>query len=144
MAVVGGRNLQRILRQAGKGGVRNVEVGFFSDARYQDGTPVAAVAAWNEFGTSKIPSRPFIRNSNAKLKEQLPEILKNGIDPKKNVVEDVLANQIGLLAQATIQTEIRDLREPPNSPVTIELKGSDNPLIDDGKMRQSTSYKVNR
>ena len=51
----GGKRLARLLREAGKGGVKSVQVGFFSTAKYQDGTPVAAVAAWNEFGTKNIP-----------------------------------------------------------------------------------------
>ena len=57
----GGKKLQRLLREAGKGGVSGVKGGFFSTAKYDDkrGTPVAAVAAWNEFGTETIPERPF-------------------------------------------------------------------------------------
>ena len=63
----GGKKLQRLLREAGKGGVSGVKVGFFSTAKYEDGTPVAAVAAWNEFGTKTIPERPFFRRALAEV-----------------------------------------------------------------------------
>ena len=34
-----------------------VKVGFFEEDSYDDGTPVAQVAAWNEYGTSFHPER---------------------------------------------------------------------------------------
>ena len=56
----------------------HLNVGFFEGATYPhsngssagnpypDGTPVAAVAAFNEFGTDRIPPRPFMRQTIAK------------------------------------------------------------------------------
>jgi len=46
----GGEKLQALFQNAGKGGVKSVDVGVFSSARYPDGTPVALVAAVQEFG----------------------------------------------------------------------------------------------
>jgi len=40
-------------------GSLKVRVGIFESAKYEDGTPVAAVAFWNEYGTANIPPRPF-------------------------------------------------------------------------------------
>ena len=65
--VTGGRKLAAFLRQAKAAqasSVKGIDVGFFSTAKYPDGTPVAAVAAWNEFGTERngqqhVPERPF-------------------------------------------------------------------------------------
>ena len=79
----GGKKLERFLREAGKGGVSSVAVGFFADAKYQDGTPVAAVAAWNEFGTKNIPERPFFRNALAESERGVSNILAKGIDTKR-------------------------------------------------------------
>ena len=82
----GGKKLRRLLREAGKGGVSGVKVGFFSTARYEDGTPVAAVAAWNEFGTKNIPERPFFRRAIAEMEDGIANIIKAGIDPRRMTV----------------------------------------------------------
>ena len=92
----GGKKLRRLLREAGKGGVSGVKVGFFSTAKYQDGTPVAAVAAWNEFGTKTIPERPFFRNALAESERGVSRISSQaGIDTEKMVVDEQLAGRVG-------------------------------------------------
>ena len=115
----GGKKLQRLLREAGKGGVSGVKVGFFSTAKYQDGTPVAAVAAWNEFGTKTIPERPFFRNALAESERGVANVLKAGIDTKKMVVDEQLAGRVGAHVQGKIQDSITALKDPPNAPETI-------------------------
>ena len=58
--------LEDIARKMGGG---EVSVGFMADATYPDGTPVAAVAFWNEYGHAgpfPAPPRPFFRNMIAK------------------------------------------------------------------------------
>ena len=82
----GGDKLNRLFREAMKGGVKNVKVGFFSTPRYDDKkhTPVAAVAAWNEFGTNSIPERPFFRSALEEAKPKVIQTLKAEIDPKKD------------------------------------------------------------
>ena len=47
---------------------------------YRDGTDLVDVAAQNEFGTSTIPSRPFMRQSWAKNDKQIREITKRVIE----------------------------------------------------------------
>ncbi len=140
----GGKKLERVLREAGKGGVSGVAVGFFSTARYEDGTPVAAVAAWNEFGTETIPERPFFRRALAEAEDGIIRVLKAGIDTEKMVVDDRLAGRVGAYVQGEIQESITALREPPNAPETIARKGSSNPLIDTKHMRQSVTFVVER
>ena len=151
----GGKKLQRLLREAGKGGVSGVKVGFFSTAKYEDGTPVAAVAAWNEFGTKNIPERPFFRNALAGMEDGIANIIKAGIDPKKMVVDEQLADRVGLYAAGQVQESIVALNDPPNSPATIAQKrkklggkkgvgGGENPLIDTGFMRDSVTWEVER
>ena len=117
----GGRNLDRLLRTAMKGGVKNVSAGFFSSARYDDKkkTPVAAVAAWNEFGTKKIPERPFFRTALEEAKPKVVALLKDEIDPRRMTVGPLLADKIGALVQGEIQESITRLRQPPNAPATI-------------------------
>ena len=168
----GGKKLQKLLKEAGKSGVTRVEVGFFSTAKYEDGTPVAAVAAWNEFGTGPhtirakpgkvlafagsdgnlvfaksvehpgIPERPFFRRAIAEIESGLPKILKQGINPETMVVDQRLADLVGAYAQGQVQDSIILLRDPPNSPSTIRAKQSSNPLFDSGFMKASVTWRV--
>ena len=153
----GGKKLQRLLREAGKGGVSGVKVGFFSTARYDDkrGTPVAAVAAWNEFGTETIPERPFFRRAIAEMEGGISNIVKAGIDTKKMVVDEQLAGRVGAYVQGEIQASIIALNDPPNSPKTIAQKrkklygkkgtgGGETPLIDTGAMLDAVAWEVER
>ena len=140
----GGKKLQRLLREAGKGGVSGVKVGFFSTARYEDGTPVAAVAAWNEFGTETIPERPFFRNALAESERSVGRILQGGLDTKKMVVDEQLAGRVGAHVQGKIRDSITALKEPPNAPSTVRAKGSSDPLMDTGTLRNSVDWEVER
>ena len=138
----GGDRLERLLREAGKGGVKSVRVGFFSTAKYEDGTPAAAVAAWNEFGTKTIPERPFFRQAIARMEDGVVGIIKSGIDPRKLIVDKNLADELGAFAQGEIQQSIVNLGTPPNEDATIKSKGSSNPLVDTGFMRDSVTCVV--
>ena len=170
----GGQKLERLLRDAGKGGVSGIKVGFFSTAKYDDGTPVAAVAAWNEFGTGPysikpkhkkalaftgadgktvfaksvkhpgIPERPFFRRALAVAEDGIVKVLKAEIDPERMVVDDRLAGRVGEYVQGEIRGSITALREPPNAPATIKRKRRSNPLIDTGTMSRSVTFVVER
>ena len=48
---------------------KKLRVGWFDTARYQDGTPVAYVAAIQEFGHGAIPPRPFMRPTIAQQRQ---------------------------------------------------------------------------
>lgn len=50
--------------------------------------------------------------------------------------------RLGIQAQGDIQREIGALRSPANSETTIRLKGSSNPLIDSGAMRQAVTWSI--
>ena len=144
--VRGGRKLDRFLRRAKAAqgrGVRAVEVGFYSTAKYPDGTPVTNVAAWNEFGTSRIPERPFFRQAIQGADKDLLPILVENVDPRTMSVDRRTAGLVGQAMQGRIQRSITTLRRPANAPSTLEKKKpKTNPLIDTGFMRQSVTYKV--
>ena len=140
----GGEKLRRLLREAAKRRDTTVEVGFFSTAKYDDkkGTPVAAVAAWNEFGTEDIPERPFFRRALAEVEDGVTKIVKAGIDTEKMVVDDRLAGRVGAYVAGQVQESITALKEPPNAPGTVRQKGSNNPLLDTVHMRNSVGWSV--
>ncbi len=105
---------------------------------------VISKAIWNEFGTRRIPERPFFRRA---LRANRGKYVKLLAARAKEVIEgrtttDKALNQLGLLAVGDIQHEITVLNHPPNAPATIKAKGSSKPLIDTGEMRQSVTYRV--
>ncbi|MYD92457.1 MAG: hypothetical protein F4Y02_01935 [Chloroflexi bacterium] len=146
--VTGGDRARRFFKNAGKGGVNRVRVGFFSQARYPNGTPVASVALWNEFGTRRngeehAPERPFFRQAIRQMADDIPKILENGIDPARGVLDRRLAGRIGSHAQGLIERQIQTLDEPENADSTIARKGTGKkPLIDTSLMLQSVTFRV--
>ena len=147
----------RELKRAIPGIARSsVDVGIQSDAgASQNGTPLAAIAAFNEFGTrggragggwgGPIPARPFMGSTVDEKREAWGRVADVAIS--KALTGDMAFRDglaiLGTFAQQDIQEKILTLDDPPNSPVTVALKGSSNPLIDTGAMRQSIRYVVN-
>lgn len=138
----GGDKLAKVFANAGKGGIRAVDVGVFASAKYPDGTPVAAVAAWNEFGTALIPERPAIRIANKENEQALVKLIARTVDPLTNVITPRIGGLIGASHQGAIQKSIVSLRSPENAESTKEAKGSTNPLIDTGFYKNSITFKV--
>lgn len=121
-------------------GLPHVRVGFLEDALYDDGTPVAMVAAIQNFGAPSrgIPPRPFFSNMIAKHRDDwgpgLGGILAaNGYDIPKALdgLGQVMAGQ---LAQAIV-----DLNAPALSATTLMIRKmkQQNPAL-----RDMMSYKV--
>ena len=86
---------------------------------------VAVYAAANEFGTDRIPSRPFMRLT---VSENEPDIIRrmqglaNDVVFGKSTAVQAL-DKIGIHIQGLIQKTIRSGVGPPNAPSTIEQKG---------------------
>ena len=121
-------------------GKEKLEIGFFETARYPNGTFVAQVARYNEFGTLNIPMRPFFRNAINKNIKKWYATLQNAIN--QNATPSKALSIVGEVARADIIQSITDLRTPPNAQSTIKQKKSTNPLINTGLMRRSVTYKV--
>lgn len=128
------RNLKLLNRSATKVGVQAGEK--------NDGKSIAEYAAYNEFGTKDIPSRPFMRTAFDKNRVEL----YNFSDAQYN---NVLArrlstiNALGLVGeffQNKIQQSIEQGNWEPNDPKTVKQKGSSKPLIDTGTMKNSIRH----
>lgn len=139
----GGKKLQEVFRKAGKGGIKHVDVGIFASSRYSDGTPVAAVAAWNEFGTKNIPERPAIRIANAQNELELIRIIRTQVDPLTMVITKRVGGSIGVSQQGATKKSIVYLRDPENAESTLLKKfPKTNPLVNSGLYARSITYKV--
>lgn len=128
-----------------------VAVGVHKDAGMHQGedgqsTTVAQVAKWNEFGTSRIPERSFIRSTfdeRNRAYSALVEKLILLVYLRQETVLGTLAI-LGQMIETDIKNKIVTLRDPPNAPGTIKKKKSSNPLIDTGQMKNSIRYVVYR
>jgi len=154
--VRGGQKFRRFLKTAGKGGAKGVRVGVFESARYpakRGGRFVAEVAAWMEFGTKRpggkgkergvmAPARPFFRPGIKRGEREARKVLLTYINPKRGIVTPRTAGRVGLTFQRSIQQAIQDVTSPPLAESTIKRKGSSKPLIDEGVLKQSITFKV--
>lgn len=119
------QNVNKVLTDiAQKMGGGRVQIGFLEGATYPDGTPVAAVAAWNEFGHEgnfPAPPRPFFRNMIAKESPGWPAKMANlakATNYNGKLVLKLMGEDIaGALKQSIIETN-----DPPLSPTSLILR----------------------
>lgn len=137
-------NLSKYIDSEIKGILSNsnlkLEIGFFETAKYENGTYVAEVAKFQEFGTLKIPSRPFFRTAISSNQSKWVGFLKQNLVSTKNL--ELSLNRVGELGRGDIVASIMKTNTPPNAEVTIKQKGSSKPLVDTGLMRSSVNFKV--
>jgi hypothetical protein len=55
---------------------------------------------------------------------------------------DQILESVGVVASSAVKVYMTELKTPPNAASTIRKKGSSNPLIDTGAMRQSVTHQV--
>ncbi|MCY1196913.1 hypothetical protein D9M72_82690 [compost metagenome] len=135
------RRLEEMSKKLGDGG--SLRVGFLEGATYPDGTPVALVAAVNEFGRPdrNQPPRPFFRSMIAERQKDWPRAL--GAVAKNNDYD--IDKTLGLMGEGIkgqLQESIQHMDSPPLSPVTVARKGFEKPLVDTGHMMNSVDYEV--
>ena len=87
-----------------------------------------------------IPARPWLDVGVATGTEEYIKVIEQGIQNGQNPGD--LLNVLGVLAAGRAQLYMTNLRSPPNAASTIRRKGSSNPLIDSGALRQSVTFKV--
>ena len=133
----GGYRLRAHIRRASRKGPKGLEVGFFAESKYPDGTYVANVAAYNNYGTDNIPARPFLDQFSDESQDMLRE--HSAITPP---VTDGVLTQMGSELKSGLQSTIREWVEPPNAPRTIAKKGKDDPLVDTELLINSVEYRI--
>lgn len=140
--------LQKAMKDAEK---EDLQVGWFSSAKYDGGVPVAGVMAMQEFGSAKqnIPPRPFFRPTVKQKQRDWSELVESGFNAVINgkSTPNKVMNALGLTAVADIKNTIVSSSYPALSPVTIairESKGNTNrdPLRDTGYAFATLTYEV--
>ena len=70
-------------------------------------------------------------------------MIKASLDGRKMAMDRQAAGRVGDFLKDRIQTSITTLRSPlANAPATVSIKGSSNPLIDTGFLRNSVDWVI--
>lgn len=102
------------------------KVGFFDTAKYEDGTPVAQVAFWQENGVASrsIPPRPVwgpgFKKFSASWKDAAGLFAKRVLDGQMTGREAMTA--LGETAQGDIIKQYAELKSPPLSRLTLAIR----------------------
>ncbi|MEV9639478.1 hypothetical protein ABZ756_02120 [Mammaliicoccus sciuri] len=92
----------------------------------------------------RIPERSFLRSGYdenidkiaEQVERQLPDVLENEVNLK------IFMEGVGMQFAELIQKKLRDVKAPALSDMTIERKGSSNPLIDSGRLFGAIQHEV--
>lgn len=158
-AFTGGNALERRLREIAENlaGGQTVRVGFLENASYPDGTPVALVAAANEFGDPgrNRPPRPFFRSMIAEKSQMWPKELGTVLQSTGYDADRALG-LMGERIKGQLQASIREFSDPGLAESTIAAKsrgrvgehqagyGPEKPLIETGHMLNSVDYDIQK
>lgn len=126
---------------------KQLKVGFIDGATYPDGTPVAMVAAINEYGNpaNNQPPRPFFRNAIAAHETEWSEDIARGLG--KGIELEHVLSVVGEKIAGDVVQSISSLMDPPLSAATIasrKSKGNEStkPLVDTKVMIRDVHYEV--
>lgn len=129
---------------------KQARAGFFEHSKYADGTPVAYVAAIQEFHAQH--ARPFMRPTIEEQRGAWRASLKQGMQAVVGGRLDATAvfEQIGMLAAGDVRLTISRIISPPLADATIAARQrrrrtpgvSTKPLVDTGLMIQSVTSEV--
>lgn len=92
----------------------------------------------------QIPERSFIRTGHDTY---VDDVMKKASQLVGQVASgkmsgDQLLDYVGLTLSTKIKKYARDLSSPPNSSMTVNEKGSSNPLVDTGNMIEGITFEV--
>ena len=108
----------------------------------EKGTPIAEYATYNEYGTEKITSRPFMATSadenkgwNAPVKRAVGDIIDGA-----EVISEL--NTVGKKMKDDIKKNVGTHRFKPLKPATVKKKGHDIQLIDSWDLYDAIDFEV--
>lgn len=148
VTVTGGDKYKAVLEKIARLKL-TAQAGIPSGATTTDGKSIPMYAAYNEFGTSRIPARPFMRTTANEHQNEWCETLAGAL--KGEILKDNAKGAMGLVGEqmkAHIQQTIQKGSFAPNAPRTVANKRAkgkvepDHPLIDTGQMIASIISEV--
>lgn len=104
---------------------------------------LAEIAMYNEFGTSDIPARPFMKQAFENNRDEIESFVSEGL--KKVAVSGKVQQFLQLLGVKlvdVVQSEIEEGQFESNSAETVRRKGSAHPLIDTATIKNSIGFMI--
>lgn len=144
------RGMRTIVAAIGDTKGRRVEAGWFSNAPRPvgaTGLTMAGLAAVHEFGAPSVgvPARPMLRpvadSRRARWRRVLLDTMRAALLRGRRDAGAAALATLGGVMEADIKRHITTLRSPPLRPATVAAKGSSNPLIDTGAMRDAVDHR---
>ncbi|MDZ5758057.1 hypothetical protein RAK27_05240 [Carnobacterium maltaromaticum] len=91
-----------------------------------------------------IPERSFLRSTFDEKEGEWQEFFTNQIDSliSGSATANSIYSQLGARIASDIQKKIKETSRPSNAAATVANKGTNNPLINTGRLRQSVTWKV--
>lgn len=123
-----------------------IEVGLFENSGEHDGTPLAQIGFWQEYGTARIPARPWLSGGAAFVQRAaLRDITKivQRLGKLPDEPERVLAPLAKAIAEGVKSYAINH-HWTPNAKSTIKQKGFDWPLVETGEMIDAIAGRVKK
>lgn len=115
-----------------------VRIGVLQNQRYPNGTNVKDVALYQEFGTSRIPARPFLRPAYNNNIDRWKEYIYSGL--RRGEALEQLLNAVGSMGAGEVKREIKAITAPPLK--KRRKDGGTKPLVDTGLLLASITYEV--
>jgi hypothetical protein len=137
--------LDRIIAETMGLAAAGVKFGIQSGSGSHEGTDLLDIAIYNEYGTERIPARPFMRDFANKNNEVLGTAMERQAEKiMKGMPIHTAMMQLGEFAQKHQKAHIvrAFLWAKPNAPSTIKQKGSSKPLVDTGALANAVRYEV--
>lgn len=111
------------------------------DADGREMSDNAQIASYHEYGLG-VPMRatmgPSFDKNLSKVKRLINREYNNVINGRSTPIQGI--GKVGEFSTNQLKKEIRNLKEPPNTPATIAKKGSSNPLIDTSQMVNAVNH----
>lgn len=140
------RNIEKLIKKLEKIGKSNVSSGYFPEQGYHSeyGMSYANLMSIHETGKFGLPVRPVKFLTAQHMDRSYPEwsiAIKKFLQGKQDL--DSSLHEIGIEATAEAKSIFGSVPPlQPNSPETIQIKGSNQPLVDSGELRDNWGYKV--
>ncbi len=116
-------DLKKVFKEADG---QSAKVGWFEGVNYEDGTPVAGIAAQNEYGNPalSIPARSFMRPAIDEHSSEWSNIMAKGAKAASegSVTMNQVFTVLGEKVSAQIKNKIVSGNHAPLSPITIALR----------------------
>lgn len=140
MTVTTRGSLDQALNRLVSSKAQHVKVGVLDGSKYPDGTGVASVAFWNEYGTKTAPARPFFRDTIKNEKSNWSALAVKSI--RAGYTVEHMLNLVGMQMISDVQYTIMTFSSPPNSAYTVAKKGFQAPLRESMLLHDSIKHEV--